>query len=98
MPRVVTANDLATGAVLFLSADGGWVTRFDQAVEYADANAAETGLALAREDVRRNRIVDPFVTEKGLDGAGAPRMMTLRDRIRADGPTIDYGTGHRAGA
>ena len=64
----------------------------------ADATAAETGLALARQDVQRNRIVDPFVTEKGRGAAGEPRMMTLRDRIRADGPTIDYRTGTPTGA
>ncbi len=95
MPKVVTANDLATGAAVFLSAGGSWVTCSDEAAEYPDTDAAETGLALAREDVRRNRIVDPFVTETGRDEAGKPRMATLRDRIRARGPTIRYATSGR---
>ena len=87
MPKMITANDLATGAVLYLGADGTWVTNVDQAAPFVDDAAAEEGLAVGRRDVSRNLIVDPFVTEKG--GEGAPRM-TLRDAIRANGPTIGY--------
>ncbi len=85
MSKMISANDLATGAVVFLGTAGTWVGAVDQAAAYADDAAAEDGLAIARRDVRRNLIVDPFVTEKGNDG-----KMTLRDSIRANGPTIDY--------
>lgn len=86
MPKMISANDLATGAVLYLGVDGSWVTNVHQAAAYADDAAAEDGLAIGRRDVGRNIVVDPFVTEKGGDGA----RMTLRDAIRANGPTIDY--------
>ena len=86
MPKMISANDLATGAVLYLGVDGSWVSDVHQAAPYADDAAAEDGLAIGRRDVGRNIVVDPFVTEKGGDGG----MMTLRDAIRANGPTIDY--------
>ena len=86
MPKMITANDLATGAVLYLGAGDAWVAAVDAAQAYADDAEAETGLAVARRDVERNLIVDPFVTEKGGEGG----RMTLRESIRANGPTIDY--------
>ena len=87
MPKMISANDLATGAVLYLGPLGTWVARVEQAAAYADDAAAEQGLVVARRDVGRNIVVDPFVTERGGDGAPG---MTLRDVIRANGPTIDY--------
>ena len=92
MSKVVTANDLATGAVVFLGEAGAWVACVDQAVDYADAAAAETGLALARQDADRALIVDPFVTDKGPAVDGKAKM-TLRDSIRAYGPTIHFLPG-----
>ena len=86
MPKMISANDLATGAVLYLGAGGAWVSNVDEAVAYADDAEAEDGLATGRRDVARNIVVDPFVTEKGGEGG----KMTLRDAIRAGGPTIDY--------
>ena len=88
MPKMVSANDLATGMVLYLGTDGRWVREVAQATAYPDDDAAEDGLAIARRDVARNIVVDPFVTEKGGEGGG---RMTLRDAIRANGPTIEYG-------
>ena len=86
MPKMITANDLATGSVVYLAAGDAWVKHVDAAIEYADDAAAEDGLAVGRRDAARNLIVDPFVTEKG----GGGRKMTLRESIRAGGPTIDY--------
>ena len=89
MAKIVTANTLATGHVVFLAADGSWVGSLANAASYADANAAEAGLAIGRRDQDRGLIVDAFVTEKGPERGGRPTM-TLRDTIRAFGPTIRY--------
>ena len=92
MAKIVTANTLATGHVVFLAADGSWVYTLEQAVGYADADAAEAGLAVGRRDQERGLVVDAFVTDKGPDKDGRPAM-TLRDTIRAFGPTIRYLPG-----
>ncbi len=89
MPKVVTANTLATGQVVFLSPTGAWVAGIDAAAVYADAASAEAGLAIGQRDAERSLIVDPFVVETGGGTNGKPAM-TLRDTIRAHGPTIRY--------
>jgi hypothetical protein len=89
MAKIITANMLATGAVVFLGAGGEWVRSVNSAVEYRDESAAEDGLALALRDQARAVVVDPFVTDK-TTGTGDKPAMTLRDTIRAFGPTIRY--------
>ncbi len=85
MPQIVSANDLATGAVVFLDAQGRWANTIEAAAAFADRDAAEVALLAAPQAV----VVDPFVVDRkaGKDGAAA---MTLRNAIRAYGPTIDY--------
>lgn len=100
MSKVVTANELATGLVVFLSTDGGWTHDLSHAREFADDAAAQDGLAGAKADEAKAIIVDPFVTDKEERTGERPKM-TLRDTIRAFGPTIkflpaDRGTGSNA--
>ena len=89
MPKIVTANMLATGTVVFLGDTGLWVDSVDDARTFSDADAADEGLAIGQRDAQRAIIVDPFVTDKGLPG-DAKMGMTLRDSIRAFGPTIKF--------
>ena len=88
MSKVVTANTLDTGTVVFLGRDGGWVGSLAEARFYEDADAAEEGLAGAKVEAER-AVVDPFVTDAKPEPNGRPKM-TLRDTIRAFGPTIDF--------
>lgn len=89
MTKIVTANTLATGHVVFLGVDGSWVQAVADAASYVDAEAAEAGLAIARVAQQQGLIVDAFVTDRGPDKDGRSAM-TLRDTIRAYGPTISY--------
>lgn len=88
MAKIVTANTLAAGHVVFLAADGRWVEALAEAATF-DGTAAETALQATAGDVARGVIVDPFVTDMGPATDGRPAM-TLRDTIRAFGPTIRY--------
>lgn len=92
MSNVVTANALATGKVVFVGADGGWVESLDEARMFEDADAAEAALETAQGDVAKAIIVEPFVAKAGPVRDGRPTM-TLRDTIRAFGPTIDFSAG-----
>ena len=89
MPKVVTANTLDTGTVVFLGRDGAWVGAIAEAAMYEDAAAAEAGLERANADAAKAIVVEPFVTDAGPEQDGRPKM-TLRDTIRAFGPTINF--------
>ena len=92
MAQVITANLLTTGHVVFLGADGAWVDSVDEAASFVDAKAAESGMAQAQWDLERAVIVDPFLVRQGPDKNGRPGM-SLRDTIRAYGPTIRFQPG-----
>ncbi len=89
MSSIVTANLLATGRVVFLAADGAWVATLAEAVVYGDAAAAEAGLAAAQRREERPVVVEPFIIGTDAKAEGRPAM-TLRDTIRANGPTIRF--------
>ena len=88
MSKVITANELATGSVVFLGTNDAWVGSLAEAVVFADDAAAEQGLARAQRDVERG-VVEPFASTVGPDKDGRPAM-SLRDTIRAYGPTVRF--------
>jgi Protein of unknown function (DUF2849) len=89
MPQVVTANRLADGIVVYAGRDGAWATRLSQAKIFASKEEAQAGLLLAQNDAKRNLVVEPVMIEVAEDVSGL-RAVTLREAIRALGPTIDF--------
>jgi hypothetical protein len=89
MPKIISANRLSDGLVVYLSPAGTWTEALGQAECLKDNDAAATRLARAREDIARNLVVDPFLVELA-DDQKEPRPISLRDQIRELGPTIDY--------
>lgn len=94
MPKIVSANRLADGIVVYLGRDRSWLENLDLAQCFAGDVEAAAGLAGARDDARRNLVVDPFLVEVE-PGEEGPRPLGLRDMIRARGPTIDYAPSGR---
>lgn len=87
MPETVTANRLTDGAVVYLDEQGNWTPEFRRAAPLADADARAAALAVAEASARANVVVEPYAIELEMRaGHLAPR--TLRERIRAEGPTI----------
>jgi hypothetical protein len=83
----VTANRLHDGAVVFRSETGSWSTRLSDAAVAADPTVAAQLLAGAERDAANAVVVGPYlfaVTRKD----GALQAATLRERIRAAGPTV----------
>lgn len=85
-PQVVTANRLNDGAVVYLAEPGRWSTRLEEARMLLDAAQAEVMLSEAERDAA-TRVVGPYLIEVETGEAG-PRVASLRERIRATGPTI----------
>ena len=89
MPKVISANRLGDGIVVYAGRDGSWSEPLSQAKIFASKAEAEAGLLVAQNDAKRNLVVEPFVVEVVGDASGL-RAVTLREAIRARGPTIDF--------
>ncbi|MEJ0093126.1 MAG: DUF2849 domain-containing protein [Methylocella sp.] len=98
MTKVVSANRLTDGVVVYLGRDGSWVRSLDDARLFVSSVEEQAGLEAAEKDAKRNLVVEPFVVEV-IAGEGGVDAVSLRDKIRAHGPTINYTDGGtRAGA
>ena len=90
--KVLTANDLAGGQVVFLS-ETGWSDRYADAWIFDDAAAADAALETAR--VATLTLADPYLIDvAAVDGLPVPT--SYRERIRALGPTIHPDMGPQA--
>ena len=88
MPHVISANRLVDGIVVYIGRDGTWTTKLGEGQIFSSKAEAEAA-RLAPADAQRNLVVDPAVVEV-TEEAGGPRAVTLRESIRACGPTIDF--------
>jgi hypothetical protein len=88
--KVITANRLSDGAVVYL-ASGDWKQGIIGASVLSAQDAVEAGLAAAARAVANREIVDVAAIDVELDQARTPRPLRLRERIRAFGPTVAFG-------
>jgi len=89
MPQVISANRLIDGIVIYGGRDGAWADALGAAKIFTSKAEAEAALLLAQNDVKRNLVVDPCLVEVTEEARGV-RAVTLRESIRARGPTIDF--------
>ena len=93
--KVLTANRLSDGIAVWFAPAQGWV---EQIADTAAASTTETiseleaaaADALAKGQHCDVMLIDVEITENG------PRPTKLRERIRADGPTIRLDLGKQA--
>ena len=85
--RLVTANRLTDGAVVFLGPDGQWTASIGESTAVATGVEADRLLAIARDSALRAEIVEPYIiAAERQDGVPVPEQ--FRERIRVTGPTI----------
>ncbi|MEM9739989.1 MAG: DUF2849 domain-containing protein [Pseudomonadota bacterium] len=83
-PKTITAWDTATGDVLYMDADQNWSA--DPAkVGVFTGEDAEAAMVTAKSD--EGRVTDPYFMEVTAAGEITGRE-TIRERIRAEGPTV----------
>jgi hypothetical protein len=93
--KVVTANRLDSGLVVFLDPQGGWTVNIAEA-RILDDDEIEAALAYGKAEDDARVIVDPYAVDVEVTD-GLPVPVRLREKIRADrGPTIVYGEAERA--
>ena len=94
--RIVTANRLGDGAVVYLAPEGRWCVSVAGAL-VAPHDALEPLLAMAERGVRDRLVVSPYAI--GVEqAAGLLRPSHIKEVIRATGPTVRRDLGKQAAA
>jgi hypothetical protein len=93
IPKVITSWDAASGRVIYLTKDRNWSEDLADAEVFTGAGAVDV-LAWASKD--QTRASDPYFMQVTADGKVAGRE-TLRETIRAKGPTNHPMFGKQAG-
>jgi hypothetical protein len=91
--KVLTANRLTDGISVWLAADGEWKTSFQDALVARHAEAEAALEAIGKKAYADNMVVDVnLIDVQETNGILWP--LRLRERIRAEGPTMEYAAGY----
>lgn len=82
MPKVVTANELRTGVVVYLGCNRQWTVSLAEAEVAADAEALRRLEAIALAAVEAREVTAVYAMDVAL-ADGRPEPVSVRERIRA---------------
>ena len=82
MPRIVTANELRSGAVVYLARDGNWVEDLRHAVVAGGADDLKRLEMLAQAAVEKTEVTAVYAMDVRL-ADGRPEPISVREKIRA---------------
>ena len=88
-PKVVTANDLRLGDVVYFTAQGTWSRHHTEAAFLTDADSADAHLA--RAVAQKLAIVGPYLSDAKWGDHG-PEPVHFREIFRTRGPS-NYAHG-----
>ena len=95
--KVITANRLLNGDVVWLAENGSWVERITLAKVYDGKEAVAAALAEGLEAEKNQKVVGVYEMDVSVeDGVIVP--VRLREKIRATGPTTHPELGKQAQA
>jgi hypothetical protein len=93
--KVMTANLLRDGDVVYLSAAGAWSLWLSEAMVVNDPSG-ETDLEDGAKQAERDQmVIGPYLMDVAESDAG-PRPIGTREKIRAKGPTVHPHFGKQA--
>ena len=87
-PKILTANDLASGLVVYLGPDARWVDQLKDALLISDPVSANDCLAWA--ETQGARIVGPYLIDADLAADGTPIPQHFREGFRMRGPSNQF--------
>ena len=91
-PKIVTANALLEGDVVYLTADDSWTRRISEAELIDDEAHAE--IRLLDAEMRSDEVVGPYLADARRSDDG-PRPAHFREDFRARGPS-NYAHGKQS--
>ena len=94
--QAVTANRLTDGEVVYFTDAGHWSLSFSEAAIADGPEAAEALLAGAMPADFEAHVLDPYLFEVLQDAQTGYQPASVRETIRAKGPTIRLDLGKQA--
>ncbi len=94
IPKVVTANDLLEGDVIYLTATGDWSRLHSEALLLEDE--AEARAALETASQQTSRLVGPYLADAKRGADGKPVPVHFREAFRTRGPSNYPNHGKQA--
>lgn len=88
MPQMIIASRLADGVVVFLAEDHSWTRSIGRGAVVDGAPDGERLLAVAKAHEADCIVTDPYLIDVEVDD-GAPKPVSIRETIRAFGPTFE---------
>jgi hypothetical protein len=85
--RMIIANRLNDGLVVFYRQDGGWSEDIADGTVITDDEAERQLFEAAKSDEDRCLVIDPNLIDVTVEGR-TPRPVAIREAIRAFGPTV----------
>lgn len=83
--QIITANDLLSGEVVYLSSDGTWVVSHSDAIAFETPEEADTRLAsVQRSDAS---VVGPYLAAANFGKGCLPEPAHFREMFRTKGPS-----------
>lgn len=95
--KVITANRLLNGDVVWLAENGSWVERITLAKVYDGKDAVAAALAEGLEAEKNQKVVGVYEMDVTVE-EGVIIPVRLREKIRATGPTTHPELGKQAQA
>jgi len=92
--KVVTANRLLDGAVVWMAPEERWTECLDAALVFESDDGAAM-LAMAGRAVTDRLVVSPYLIDVAPGAAGV-RPVHIKEVIRAAGPTVRPDLGYQA--
>jgi hypothetical protein len=93
--KAITGNRLDDGRVVFLDEDGGWAHDFAAALLVSDGPELDQATAYAQSQHDARIVIEPYAIDVAVVD-GRPTPARIRERIRAEGPTVIYGEAEYA--
>lgn len=87
-PKIVSANDLMEGDVVYLTSRNTWSRKISEAAVAHDQEAADALLVQGEE--RQDLIVGAYLIDVAFGEDELPRPTHFREKFRLHGPSIDY--------
>ena len=84
-PKVITANDLLEGDVVYLTPEGQWTRKHSEAA-LADTEVRAQELLKSAES-RGSEIVGVYLADAKVDASGRPQPVHFREIYRTRGPS-----------